>query len=255
VILLDSEKIKTMLEKKIQHPYLQQHIEQPFIDQDKIAILLAIFDEVRLTTQEKHDYIMSILLVQIALDTHDLVSNKTVSSSDELERQLRVLAGDFYSGLYYKTLADIGERHLVRVLANAIKLINEEKMVLYEYEINDWQQLMQSLQTIESALMLNVGELYQLSSIHKQYINEYLLVNRLVKELSAIHNNEFSYVKQYVDRNLVTLYEASIAFTLESEIEQGRQRMSNLANDSRFSFQALNNIMFDKQVLSAVEEG
>src|SRR5699024_3818351 len=151
-----------MLGKKIEHPYLQQHIEQPFIDQDKLAILLAMFDEFTLTTQKKHDYIMSILLVQIALDTHHLVTNKTEYASDELERQLTDLPEDFYSGLYYKTLADIEERHLVRVLANAIKLINEQKIVLYEYEINDWQELMESLKTIESALLLNVGELYQL---------------------------------------------------------------------------------------------
>lgn len=255
MILLDSQKIKTMLEKKIEHPYLQEHIEQPFIDQDKIAILLAMFDKVTLTTQEKQNYIMSILLVQIALDTHDLVTNKTEYASDELERQLTVLAGDFYSGLYYKTLADIEERDLVRVLASSIKLINEQKMVLYKYEINDWQRLMQSLQIIESTILLNVGELYQLSAIHKQYISECLLVNRLVKESEAIHNGDFSYVQRYAERNLVTLHEPSIAYTLESEIEQGREKMNTLANDRTFSFQALNNIMFDKQVLSAVEEG
>src|SRR5690625_1808582 len=186
-----------MIENKIHHPYVQQHINQPFIDLDKIATLLMIYDEVAFNKQNKYDEIMSIMLVQTALDTHELVTNKSTRCNDELERQLTVLAGDFYSGLYYRTLAEIDEVPLVRTLANAIKQVNERKMLLYKYEVKNWDELMETIQVIESILFTNVGQLHGLSEKNIQYINEYLLINRLFKEIKAIEMNEYSYINQY----------------------------------------------------------
>jgi len=255
VIAFNNKKLKKMIENKIHHPYLEQYITKPFIDLDKIATLLMIYDEVAVSQHKKYEQIVSVMLVQIALDTHELVTNESESLTDDLERQLSVLAGDFYSGLYYKTLADIEEIALVRTLANAIKQINEQKMILYQYEINDWHQLMDVIKAIESILFTCVGRLYQISDVHLQYISECLLVNRLLKEIESIERNNFSYIQQYSKRNLINLYEPSIVYSIEREIECRQEKLNALKNEHAFSFGQLNNIIFDKKMLSAVEEG
>lgn len=255
MITFNSKKVKNMIENKIEHPYVQRYIAQPFIDIDKIAALLMIYDEVANSKQHKYEEIVSIMLVQTALDTHDLVTNDTTLPTDDLERQLTVLAGDFYSGLYYRTLAEIDEIALVRSLANAIKLINEQKMVLYEFELISWQQLMKTLQVIESILFTNVARLHSLSQVDIEYISEYLLVNRLMREIESIEQNEFSYIHEYVKRNLVDPYEPSVVYSIEREIAHRCKRMNELKTERNFSLEGLTNIIDDKKMLSAVEEG
>lgn len=255
MIAFNSEKIQKMIEKKIHHPYLEQYLNKPLIELDKIALLLIIYDDVAITNEHKENHIISIMLVQIALDTHELVTNESESLSDDLVRQLSVLAGDYYSGLYYRTLAEIDEHRLVHTLAKAIKIINEHKMILYKYEINNWNELIDTLKAIESTLLTTVGELYQLSQVDLQYISEVLLVNRLLKEKKAINCQRFSYIQQYVERDLINICESSLMYWLDQTIEQHQKQMQLLQNKSSFTFNKINNMLDNKKMLSAVEEG
>ena len=67
--------------------------------------LFQLMDHLELSYSEMQNYALSTMLIQIALDTHEHISNESV---EEKNRQLTVLAGDYFSGLYYKLLADIG---------------------------------------------------------------------------------------------------------------------------------------------------
>src|SRR5690625_3830519 len=90
------DEIKELLLKKIHHTYLADFIEAPYIDEDKLNILLIIMNNTPLSDKQKRHWIVATMLVQIALDTHELVP--VTSSADESEfktssRQLTVLAG------------------------------------------------------------------------------------------------------------------------------------------------------------------
>ncbi len=126
--------IREKLMVKLRHPYFINYIEEPFIDEEKIALLYGALKGANLHIEQIEHYVVTIMLVQIALDTHERVSNKAGEEANESHkrRQLTVLAGDYYSGLYYYLLSMNRDIVLIRALAEGIKEINEHKIMLYQ---------------------------------------------------------------------------------------------------------------------------
>lgn len=148
------EKIKDYLH----HSYLQAYVTSPIIDEDKLLIFLSIFEKLELHDRKVQNYAVTAMLVQIALDTHERVENGELSSNKHKSRQLMILAGTYYSGLYYKILAELDEIGLIRALAEGIKEVNEHKISVYRKTIGAVDILMESVKKIESSLyerMLN----------------------------------------------------------------------------------------------------
>jgi heptaprenyl diphosphate synthase len=137
--------IKKQVENKVFHPYLLKHIETPVIDEDKLLILVSIMDRLELSYSEIQNYAKSTMLIQIALDTHEHISNAIV---DEKNRQLTVLAGDYYSGLYYKLLAESEDVIMIKELSKGIKEVNEHKISVYQKEADEIEVLMTSIKRI-----------------------------------------------------------------------------------------------------------
>ena len=94
------------------------------------------------------------MLVQIALDIHERILMIDLDSkSDHKARQLTVLAGDYYSSLYYERLSNMKETELIRQLANGIREMNEEKVhFLYGTHVSQ-EQLMKMICKIESGIV------------------------------------------------------------------------------------------------------
>ena len=147
--------IKEKLMEKLRHPYFINYIEEPFIDEEKIALLYGALKSANLHIEQIEHYVVTIMLVQIALDTHEKVSNKAGEEAIESHkcRQLTVLAGDYYSGLYYYLLSMNRDIVLIRALAEGIKEINEHKIMLYQKAHETTDDIMKSVVTIESALL------------------------------------------------------------------------------------------------------
>ncbi|RFU69093.1 heptaprenyl diphosphate synthase component 1 [Bacillus sp. V59.32b] len=153
--------LKEMIETKADHPYLLMFLEKPSIDDDKLLLLMGLFNELEITDAERKKYIISTMLVQMALDTHETVTNTPIQPEEDGSqkiRQLMVLAGDYYSGLYYQLLSEVENIPLIRVLASAIKDINENKVLLYQKSLNEISGLLEAVKTIESSLVRKVSE-------------------------------------------------------------------------------------------------
>ena len=136
----DINDLRQLIEMRAYQPYIQKHIEKPWIDEDKLLLLWGLFNELEISTDERNHYILSTMLVQIALDTHEKVSNINIDmeNSDLVKnRQLTVLAGDYYSGLYYQVLAEIGNIQMIRALSSAVKKINDHKILLYQHMLDN----------------------------------------------------------------------------------------------------------------------
>ena len=185
--------------EKLRHPYFINYIEEPFIDEEKIALLYGALKSANLHIEQIEHYVVTIMLVQIALDTHERVSNK--AGEEEIEfhkcRQLTVLAGDYYSGLYYYLLSMNRDIVLIRALAEGIKEINEHKIMLYQKAHETTDDIMKSVVTIESALLQKTCDHFQLSH-WKPFITYVLGGNRLQKEIQLYADKQHSPVFQAV---------------------------------------------------------
>ncbi|GGJ60265.1 hypothetical protein GCM10008982_06750 [Anoxybacillus voinovskiensis] len=172
--------LKEQIERFLHHPYLLQHVPLQPIDEDRILLSLSMFEHEH---EEADSYIVPMMLVQIALDTHDEVTNSLPNQTDDERktRQLTVLAGDLYSGLYYDYLAKRNDVATIHVLAEAIKEINEHKIRLYQKDISKLESLFHSIAVIESSLIAKIGE-HLSRPIWSKFAYHYLLLKRLIRE-------------------------------------------------------------------------
>ncbi|WP_141993570.1 heptaprenyl diphosphate synthase component 1 [Bacillus sp. B4EP4a] len=187
----DIRQLKRLIETKAQHPYLLKYIQKPSLDEDKLILLWGLFNDLDVTSEKRNQYISSTMLVQIALDTHEIVSNsgEGIESPEVLKnRQLQVLAGDYYSGLYYQGLASVGNVDMIRILSSAIKKINDNKIILYQQgSINDVPTLLMTIKAIEASLIHKLGDYY--SEPAWMELSEDLLL------LKRLHAEKCSYMK------------------------------------------------------------
>jgi heptaprenyl diphosphate synthase len=189
-IIKKVSEVKALIEQKVLHPYLLQHIEVPVIDEDKLLLLVSRMEGLGLSHNEQMNYALTAMLVQIALDTHEHVTNKKVSF-DLKERQLTVLAGDYYSGLYYKHLAESDDILMIRALANGIKEVNENKILFYQKDFPSMDHLLTSVMNIEASLLARFSDYFG-GSPWKPFAEGFLLLKRLLTERKLYSEKGFS---------------------------------------------------------------
>ncbi|WP_416149707.1 heptaprenyl diphosphate synthase component 1 [Salipaludibacillus sp. HK11] len=170
--------------RSIKHPYLKKFIDDPVIDEDQATILFLLLKEKEFPKKYTHDCILTALLVQAALDTHEIVNIHGLGSEKvKTKRQLTVLAGDYYSSLYYYVLSKIEDVSLIRVLAKSIQEINESKMNIYKQHRKRVQPTIGDLKTINASLLKNISDMIHLSK-WSAMIGEFFLLKSLLKERS-----------------------------------------------------------------------
>ncbi|UOE92346.1 heptaprenyl diphosphate synthase component 1 [Alkalihalobacillus sp. LMS39] len=171
------------------HPFLKQYSAKPSVDKDKLRFLFAMLES-KIPIKKLQAYALSAILVDAALDAHENVSLQPLNSDFiKKTRQLTVLAGDYYSSLYYYLLADEGDIDMIRIFSYSIQKINEHKMNVYKNDGISFEQWKQDLSIIESELIQNIALFYKLDA-WKETISEYFFLKRLILERSQIKANE-----------------------------------------------------------------
>ena len=178
------ELVKRKITEKTSHTYLQKHISNPAIDDNKLLLTISLLLQTKLNKAEIITYATTITLVQIALDTHELVTNDRMQSGNETSRQLTVLAGDLYSGQYYKILADVEDLKMLRYLAEGIKDVNENKIYFYHHNANNIDQVINSVKNIEASLLKKLIHYFDLKEWNS-FVEEFLFLNRLEIEKAS----------------------------------------------------------------------
>ncbi len=174
------------------HPFLKQYSAKPSVDKDKLRFLFAMLES-KIPIKKLEAYALSAILVDAALDAHENVSLQPLNSDFiKKTRQLTVLAGDYYSSLYYYLLADVGETDMIRIYSYSIQKINEHKMNVYKNDGISYEQWKQDLSIIESELIQNIALFYKLDE-WKETISEYFFLKRLILERSQMSANKSSF--------------------------------------------------------------
>lgn len=213
-----SKEIHSHIISKATHPYLSRFLKQPNIDQKKLHLLILIFHQLKISDEARDQYITATMLVQTALDVHDDVTG-TSSSEEETEklrnRQLTVLAGDYYSGLYYYILAKLENIELIKSLAEGIKYINEQKIILGQNVFKDEKSIIECVRIIESSLLVKVQECFN-STRYTTFVEHSTLLYRLQLEKIAFKANEYSFVynafsHQLFKKNYIDLQDKELA--------------------------------------------
>lgn len=176
----DINKLIEMFNTSIKHSYLQTYLEDPLVDKDQVAFLLYMLEEKNLDSTYVNQCIIATLLVQAALDTHEKVNDETLTGDlSTKKRQLTVLAGDYYSSLYYYILSKINDVALIQLLAKSIQQINEAKMNMYKDGVKHVRASKEDAKVIDSALLSNIANHHQLPEWAK-LVEEFFYFKRLV---------------------------------------------------------------------------
>ena len=116
-------------------------------------------------------------------------------------RQLTILAGDYYSGLYYKVLAKVCNTEMIKKLSEGVKTINEHKVTIYSKKQNHVNEVINSVKFIEFSLIGELTDYFEVTNWNEAIAN-FLLLKRLLKEKSEYERSGSSVVLHAIDRSL-----------------------------------------------------
>jgi heptaprenyl diphosphate synthase len=222
-----TDSIINKLNEYANHPFLNKYFELPIISEDKVLFLQGILSQTKLDEEKKEKYVIATMLIQIALDAHELVSNDYHDimqiSKEKRQRQLSILVGDLYSGLFYKILSQVKDIQMINTLASAIKEVNERKMVLYHNDITSINHLFEDVKKIESLLIEKVSGFLNISAFDHIFPN-WLLIKRLMKELKSYQKENDSYIIKLL---LTRMEEQEILRLLENMISRTAHILEN----------------------------
>lgn len=260
---IDMKEINELITYKIKHTYLNQYISKPVMNQTKLSTLAIIINQTHLPVKIKKQYIIATTLIQIALDTHDLVPITDEGLEDEsaiTTKQLTVLAGDYYSGLYYLLLAEIEDIPLISHLATTIKELTEHKMKLYYGEYDNFNECIEAIKKVETMLITGVARFVNQSMLID--ITEKLIMTSLfIEEKKQFLIQDQSPILDDLYTNLKTKSYSSILASIDQEIEvnirQIEERLAQLELHEpviKSEFQSICN-EFVYNNISVAEEG
>lgn len=197
---VELNRLKGFIDARLRQPYLEKNIGKPMIDMDKIFILNYMYKQANMPQTHKQQYIITIMLIQIALDMHETVVNDVSSHQNETELQLSVLAGDFYSAHYYQLLSSIEDIEMINILAEVIKETSENKMRLYYSDDLTVEQYLALLSDVEALVFERIATDKCEQSI-MSVIRDVLLLNKLERELDSIHLGASSSLQGFISQS------------------------------------------------------
>src|SRR5690606_30006102 len=103
--------------KAVKQRTLEKFTEGPSVERARLFFLLLPFFDKKDWSVEIEASAKTVSIVYAALHAHDRVIEDSLATK---KQQLTVLAGDFYSGIYYQMLANRENVTLIQRLAKAI---------------------------------------------------------------------------------------------------------------------------------------
>ncbi|HSJ38517.1 MAG TPA: heptaprenyl diphosphate synthase component 1 [Planococcus sp. (in: firmicutes)] len=129
---------------------LEKYTAGPSIDRARLFFLLLPFFDGKQWSEDVEDSAKTVAIVYAALHAHDQVKEDSPISKSQ---QLTVLAGDFYSGIYYQMLSNTNNIKLIQLLASGIIAVSEKKATLFEKTAMSAAGVESAAEVIETRLL------------------------------------------------------------------------------------------------------
>ena len=141
------EKFIGEFNKHVYHPILNRDIGQPKLKKETAFFLLLPKLNGEEWTSSTNTAAIALGAVYTAFAAHDAVNSYDVTTTNE---QLRVLSGDYLSGIYYQLIAALPNFEFIQAIAEIISRINEAKIELYTNINMKPNDRIQAIQTIQA---------------------------------------------------------------------------------------------------------
>lgn len=171
--------------------YLEQElgeIEIPFFFVRVMRVMLAA---VKLSPARELSFSICTTILRMVFEAHERVPLQDEIEQTERKntRQLLVLAGDFYSGLFYRLLADNHELAGLKHFSRSIRSINESRLNLHLFVTQERclsEVVYSDLQSYTSGLLASLADFFHVEKNSplpwKQIISNLLLVQFIAEK-------------------------------------------------------------------------
>lgn len=218
--------------KQAECEYVQRYVDIPPIPYMRLQVLFLFLLDSKVPHEKIKHYLVSTILIQLALDCHDEVTLLPQSTERGIRtRQLSVLAGDYYSSKYYYLLSKIEDIRIIRSLARSIGEINECKTILYAGTEVDAEKSLELRNQIDSALY--VGFVPQFCEMPTQWlplIQKLILVERLTHELLSYRMGRAltGFLKKLTEKETIEQAVSQVQAKIDHSLVQAESLMSVL---------------------------
>lgn len=238
------------INRACRQPFLEKIIGMPAINPLRVSALMLAFTNEERKSEQVQKQMQAAVLIGLAMDTHDAIPSVTEEMTQK--NQLIVLAGDYFSGMYYRTLAEAGCIHWVGVLAGAVKRVNEAKTSLHRLQLQSEEAVLEAVQTIEGDI---IGAVYTENKADEStayVVRQLLTADRLLRE-----KNQPFILFQALKHQYGTEQQAAAVIdqTLKQIDADVTKRMESLGSNSAAVIEAERSRLFGGRPLRLVEEG
>lgn len=163
---MSSYRISEMARPYIEYDMILKYTELPRFPELRAQLLYLFLSKNASHAENSELFALVASLVQMGLDTHDLVSNQSRNKefAAARSRQLKVLAGDYFSGRFYHLLSQAGQIEIIATMSNAICEANRLKMNLY-FSMKQWkltaEEYIKQLVDIKTQLFLSFSSFFE----------------------------------------------------------------------------------------------
>lgn len=126
-------RVPLLTDKIASYDMIQLHTDLPDQSGPRLQLLYAFLNQQPSLSAHGELYTLATSLVQLGLDTHDMVDTNTERRPEKemRSRQLKILAGDYFSAQFYSLLAKAGQIDMITRISGAVCEVNRLKVNLY----------------------------------------------------------------------------------------------------------------------------
>lgn len=227
------EQLKSKIKMYVRHRTLHKYTGDPDVSDSRLFFLILPLLNGDNWTDDQEQSAIAVALIYSALTAHDQIKESNASSKSQ---QLTVLAGDYYSGLYYQLLAKRSSFDLIRTLSNGIIDISEKKSSVYDQMHRTFDEWMDTLQTIES-LSIEQFHHYFNFDMYKPFVRKALLIKRIEDEIHLLSMSKSSrFLESLAESASILGYQTNWRELLEMRLEDDKhQLLSDLTSSTHIS--------------------